>query len=190
MTVMAGLHVVDDTDERLVSRAAGGDHAAFGRLMVRYRPRFARYACHMLGNVADAEEVLQESFIRAWRSLPRCAHPDRFDAWLFQIVANRCRTALARRRRRNEVALPAPETAVLVDGAPAPPERTAWREEISRALARLPVEQREAFLLKHVEELSYDEMAALTGAGTSALKMRVKRACEALRRSLGEVYSG
>jgi RNA polymerase sigma-70 factor (ECF subfamily) len=68
-----------------------------------------------------------------------------------------------------------------------PAERTAWREEIERALSRLDPEQREAFLLKHVEELSYEEMAEITGAGISALKMRVKRACDRLRQLLEEV---
>ena len=62
------------------------------------------------------------------------------------------------------------------------------REEIERALGQLEVEQREAFLLKHVEGLSYEEMAAITGAGTSALKMRVKRACGRLRELLNGVY--
>ena len=68
-----------------------------------------------------------------------------------------------------------------------PAERREWREEIQRALGRLEADQREAFLLKHVEDLSYEEMSALTGAGISALKMRVKRACERLRVMLGEV---
>ena len=63
------------------------------------------------------------------------------------------------------------------------------REEIHRGLARLVPEQSEAFLLKYVEELSYEEMAELTGAGESALKMRVKRACERLRDLLSESYA-
>ena len=67
-----------------------------------------------------------------------------------------------------------------------PEDRSAWREEIAVALARLAPEQREAFLLKHVEELDYGEMAEITGAGVSALKMRVKRACERLRELLQE----
>ena len=62
-----------------------------------------------------------------------------------------------------------------------------WRAEIDRALALLEHDQREAFLLKHVEQLSYEEMAEVTGAGVSALKMRVKRACERLQALLGEV---
>jgi RNA polymerase sigma-70 factor (ECF subfamily) len=70
-----------------------------------------------------------------------------------------------------------------------PADRTAWREEIERALAVLHEDQREAFLLKHVEDLSYEEMAEITGAGISALKMRVKRACERLRELLEEVRS-
>ena len=68
-----------------------------------------------------------------------------------------------------------------------PAERVAWREEIEVALARLDPQQREAFLLKHVEDKSYEEMAELTGAGVSALKMRVKRACDRLRELLREV---
>ena len=69
-----------------------------------------------------------------------------------------------------------------------PPPDPSWREEIDRALNQLPVDQREAFLLKYVEDLSYDEMVVVTGSGMSALKMRVKRACERLRDLLGEVY--
>ena len=63
----------------------------------------------------------------------------------------------------------------------------AWREEIDIALAALPEEQREAFLMRHVEDLSYEDMSVATGAGVSALKMRVKRACDALRARLTEV---
>ena len=67
-------------------------------------------------------------------------------------------------------------------------ERQGWREEIGRALGQLDAGQREAFLLKHVEDMSYDEMAVLTGVGVSALKMRVKRACDRLRDLLWEEY--
>jgi RNA polymerase sigma-70 factor (ECF subfamily) len=69
-----------------------------------------------------------------------------------------------------------------------PAERSAVREEIQRAVDQLEPGQREAFVLKHVEELSYEEMAELTGVGVSALKMRVMRACERLREMLEEVH--
>jgi RNA polymerase sigma-70 factor (ECF subfamily) len=70
-----------------------------------------------------------------------------------------------------------------------PADRSAWREEIDRALQQLRPEQREAFLLKYVEEMGYDEMSQSTGVGVSALKMRVMRACDRLRELLSEVHS-
>jgi RNA polymerase sigma-70 factor (ECF subfamily) len=72
--------------------------------------------------------------------------------------------------------------------APGSNDGGAVREEIQRALGQLPAEQREAFVLKHVEELSYEEMAEITGVGISALKMRVKRACDRLRDLLEGVF--
>lgn len=141
----------------------------------------------MLGNREDAEEALQDAFVRAYRSLAKCDEPDRFGAWLFRILANRCRTAGTRRGRREKTFV-RDEIALLDASEEHPAERTAWREEIHRALMQLETEQREAFLLKHVEEMGYDEMAGVTGVGVSALKMRVKRACERLRVLLREVH--
>ena len=176
---------MDMSDAALIGRVLDGDVQAYGVLVARYRDRYARYAVHMLGNREDAEEVLQDSFVRAYRSLARCADRERFGAWLFRILANRCRTAGGRRGRQERIVVH--DEAALVAAAEGPAaERSAWREEIVRALARLDPDQREAFLMKHVEELSYDEMAEVTGAGVSALKMRVKRACERLRVILGE----
>jgi len=176
--------VTDLPDGVIVRRVLEGDPDAFGVLLSRYRDRMARFAVHMLGDRDEAEDALQEAFIRAYRSLRRCADPDRFDAWLFRIVVNRCRTAAARRARRAR--LVAGDAPAVGRAAAAPADPDGWREEIERALARLAPEQREAFLLKHVEELSYEEMARITGAGESALKMRVKRACERLRGLLRE----
>ena len=81
------------------------------------------------------------------------------------------------------------EAALLDASEEHPADRSAWSEEIDRALAKLRPEQREAFLLKYVEDLGYDEMSKLTGAGVSALKMRVMRACDRLRELLSEVHS-
>ena len=183
---------MEPSDAALVARVIGGETAAFAPLVARHRDRLARYAYRMLGDEADAEEALQDAFVRAFRSLARCENPERFDAWLFSILVNRCRTAGARRARRGRTFV-RDETALLEAAsgqaiASTEVERGAWREEIERALARLDAGQREAFLLKHVEELGYDEMAALTGVGVSALKMRVKRACDRLRVLLREEY--
>lgn len=176
------------SDAAIVARVLDGDVEAFALLVARYRDRYARYAYHMLGNREDAEEALQDAFTRAYRSLARCEDPERFAAWLFRILINRCRTVGARRGRRARTFI-ADEVAVLEAAEDHPADRAAWREEIGRALAQLRVEQREAFLMKYVEELGYDEMSRVTGVGVSALKMRVMRACERLRGLLTEVQN-
>ena len=176
------------SDAVIVSRVLDGDVHAYAELVARYRDRYARYALHMLGNREDAEEALQDAFTRAYRSLARCDDPDRFGAWLFRILVNRCRTAGARRGRRARTFV-ADEAALLEASEEHPAARAAWREEIDHALAQLRPDQREAFLLKYVEDLGYEEMSQLTGVGISALKMRVMRACDRLRELLREVQS-
>src|SRR5581483_12528445 len=103
---------------------------------------------------------------------------------IMSILVNRCRTALLHRKRRTaRVVLDeaAVDRAATVDSSDA-----GLRDAIERALAKLDPAQREAFLLKHVEMMSYEEIAAATGAGISALKMRVQRACDRLRVLLAE----
>jgi RNA polymerase sigma-70 factor (ECF subfamily) len=181
-----GIHSVGTSDAALVRRVQTGDTRAYADLVARYRDRLGRYALHMLGNREDAEEVLQDAFVRAYRSLGRCNDPERFGAWLYGILVNRCRTTGARaaRRARRFVHDPAALETAPLSG---PDGRTEWDDMVRWALARLPPESREAFLLKHVEELEYEDMARLTGAGVSALKMRVKRAREQLQTMLREV---
>lgn len=174
------------TDAQIVTRVLRGDADAYAVLVERYRDRYARYALHMLGNREDAEEALQDAFTRAYRSLPRCEDPDRFGAWLFRILVNRCRTMGARRGRRSRTFV-SDDLALHEAAEEHPADRSAWREEIERALSRLRPEQREAFLLKYVEDMGYDEMSELTGVGVSALKMRVMRACDRLRELLSDV---
>jgi RNA polymerase sigma-70 factor, ECF subfamily len=190
MTLRASLPEVrpSPSDAELVEQVRQGDRDAYGPLIVRYRFRFGRYAFHLLGNESDAEEALQDAFFRAYRSLDRCREPERFGAWLFRIVVNCCRTAAVRRGRDAARQASLDEAADLI-GTTHPTESVLSQEEIHRALAALVPEQREAFLLKYVEELSYEEMVELTGAGESALKMRVKRACARLRQLLGDDYA-
>jgi RNA polymerase sigma-70 factor, ECF subfamily len=175
------------SDATLVAEVIAGEVEAFAVLLRRYRDSHTRFAVRMLGSLEDAEDALQSAFLRAFRALPKCQEPDRFGAWLYQIVVNECRTFSTRRGRherwlvRDEMALEyATAKGTPVDG-------DGLRQEIQFALDRLVREQREAFVLKHVEELSYEEIAEITGVGVSALKMRVKRACERLRDMLEEV---
>ena len=101
----------------------------------------------------------------------------------FSPIGAARRAAGNSRRERRFVSAEDRHYAIAIDH---PAETSAWREEIGRALSRLDADQREAFLLKHVEEMEYEQMAVVTGAGVSALKMRVKRACERMRRMLTE----
>ena len=186
MTYSGGLPIQNDNDAAIVARILAGEAGLYSIIVARYRAQFARYAVRMLGSREDAEEALQDAFVRAYRSLAKCDDPERFGSWLFRILANRCRTVGTRRGRREKTFV-RDEIALLDASEEHPAERAAWREEIQRALQMLEADQREAFLLKHVEDMGYDEMAELTGVGVSALKMRVKRACERLRGLLQEV---
>src|SRR6059036_2320205 len=171
---------VGPSDAVLVRRVREGDTAAYAVLVARYRNRLGRYATHMLGDREDAEEAVQDAFVRGYRSLARCDDDERFGPWLFGILVNRCRTAGARAARRGRLFV-RDDAALTRAPLPSPAERAEWDDTVRRALARLAPEYREAFLLKHIEDLEYDEMARLTGAGISALKMRVKRAREQLQ---------
>ncbi|HEY9230256.1 MAG TPA: RNA polymerase sigma factor [Gemmatimonadaceae bacterium] len=174
------------TDADLVAAAIGGDVEAFAALSRRHRDTYTRFAVRMVGSRDEAEDVLQSAFIRAYRALDRCREPARFGAWLYHIVANECRTFIARRARRDRRLV---RDEWQLHQAAMAPETDArdTLEDVQYALDQLDVDQREAFVMKYVEELSYEEMADVTGVGISALKMRVKRACARLRELLEEV---
>jgi len=177
---------MEPTDDEIVARVLAGDAAAFRPLVERHYARCLRYAVRMLGDRADAEEAVQDAFARAYRWLARYEARDRFGAWLFQILTNRCRTIGGQRRRR-EARFVAFEA---VDALPAGgPEAAGAREsddrlEVQRALARLSERDREALLLKYLDDRTYEDIAALLGARVSAIKMRVKRARDLLQRTL------
>lgn len=179
-----------------VARVLRGDTEVYASLVARHRDRLLRYATRMLGDIDDADDVTQETFVRAYRSLATCEDPARFGGWIFSILVNRCRTAGSRRAKREAVFISggpdADEWAIVHRSQagsedPSLPIDQLLPERIERALMRLPELHREAFVLKYVEDMSYEEIAAVTGAGISALKMRVSRARGSLRAELSEV---
>jgi RNA polymerase sigma-70 factor (ECF subfamily) len=174
------------SDAEIVRRVRDGDAAAFAVLVARYRDRLGRYAMHMLGDRGDAEEALQDAFVRAYRSLARCREDGQFGPWLFGILVNRCRTAGRRAARRHRMFV-RDEVSLERASAPETPDRAEWDDTVRWAMERLAPPLREAFLLKHVEDMEYEEMSRMTGTGVSALKMRVMRAREQLRALLTEV---
>lgn len=179
------------SDAELIAAVLGGDIDSFAGLVRRHQDTCVRFAVRMLGSRVDADDVLQSAFMRAFRGLHGCKDPEHFGGWLYQIVVNECRTFASRQRRREQRF---PSSAAAIEGAVAPGSEEEVDVDvgghIERALGALPTEQREAFLLKHVEELTYEEMAEITGVSVSALKMRVKRACDTMRGMLDGVYHG
>ncbi len=177
--------MTEESDGLLVERVRAGEREVYARLVDRYRDRLARYALRMLGDQADAEDALQDTFVRAYRSLANCNGPEGFGPWVFGILVNRCRTYAARRARVSSVVV-SNDLAVAGAAVPHSADRDAIRDAVHWALAQLPDDQREAFLLKHVEDLSYETMEAMTGVRAATLRMRVFRARETLRQLLAE----
>lgn len=179
-----------NADEELIRRLRSGDTTAFDALVDRYYGACLRFAWRYLGRREDAEDAVQDTLIRVYRALRRGRVPDRFRPWLFRIVLNRCRSQVLRARRRRVLferwwSWQEPE-ALRVEPADDGGSDGDLDPKLTAALAALKPALREAFLLKHVEELRYEEMAMVTGASVSALKMRVKRAADQIRATLME----
>ena len=171
-------------DAELVARVLAGDREQYAELVRRHQEPLYRHALGMLGSPDVAADLTQECLIRAYTRLASCHDPARFGAWTFRILRNGCLDYLKDRRRET---VPLEDESVLgaAEGDPEMSlEQTELRQTVFRALETLPQPQREAFLLKHVEDLSYEEMTERLGASISALKMRVKRAREALQVAL------
>ncbi|MEO6525435.1 MAG: RNA polymerase sigma factor [Gemmatimonadaceae bacterium] len=175
------------SDRAIIHQVLSGDVEAYARLVERHYDRCARIAIRILGNREDAEEAIQDAFLRAFKALGDYEERERFSAWLTRILVNQCRTVLARARRRDAV-FPDLDPRVLDFAVEAESSDGAW-PELERVLALLPAEQREAIVLKYADDLTYEEMSRITGAGESALKMRVQRAFARLRALLQEVSS-
>jgi len=176
----------DDTD--LVHRVLGGDSDAYRHLVQRHQDVLYRHALGMTGSPDAAADAVQVALVKGYTHLRRCREPRHFGAWVFRIVTNGCKDFLKDRRRR-ELSLDVdvrevtdPKTDPLLDL-----ERMELRRMLMEALARVPAINREAFLLKHVEGHSYEEIATMLDVSVPALKMRVLRAREVLRSSLEAV---
>jgi RNA polymerase sigma-70 factor (ECF subfamily) len=186
VTIRASVVVVEDSmsDRAIIQQVLSGDVEAFALIVDRHYARCARIALRIVGNREDAEEAIQDAFLRAFKALDAYEDRERFSAWLTRILVNQCRTVLARSKRRDAVFLDLDprqlDFAVEAEDGDGP-----W-PELDRMLDRLPADQREAIVLKYADDLTYQEMSRITGAGESALKMRVQRAFARLRALLKE----
>ena len=174
------------SDGELVQRVRAGEVDAYRVLVERYRREFGRYASAMLdGDRDDGADALQEAFIRAYDSLASCRDPDRFKAWLFRIVSNQCHNV--RKRRHRHVSLDRAVNRGAEPAVQAESQRSELGEVLGLAMEALTGEQREAFVLKHVDGRSYAEIAELLDVGEDALKMRVYRARDELKKRIEEL---
>ncbi len=174
------------TEREIIQRVLTGDTEAYAILVDRHYHRCARVALRILGNREDAEEAVQDTFLRAYRALGSYKDRERFAAWVTRILVNQCRTMRARTERREAVFSEDIDLDYAARHAIAVAQDADW-PDLDAALAKLPPEQREAVVLRYTDDLTYEEMARVTGAGESALKMRVQRAFARLRALLQEV---
>jgi RNA polymerase sigma-70 factor, ECF subfamily len=178
--------MIAEPDAVLIARVLGGQTEQFGELVKRYQGALYRHAVSMVLDHDVAADMVQDAFMRAYVNLGACRDHAHFRAWVFQTLRNRCLDYLKEARRLNVRLDDAEPIVDTGDGPMDLVERSQLQATIARALASLSEEQREAFVLRCVEGISYDEMTELLGASVSALKMRVLRAREALAAALQE----
>jgi len=166
------------SDAELVTQVMRGERAAYAALVNRHQALIYRHASGMGLDHDTSLDLVQDAFVKAYMSLAECHDPAHFRAWVFRIGRNLCLDHLKNVRR---MSVPMSQ----LSGIENIPDRDDSAEDIDRtlreALLQLPPVLREAFLLKHDAGYTYDEVAELTNASPSAVKMRVHRAREALR---------
>lgn len=177
-----GVHA-EQSDADVVARVLRGERESFAVLVRRHQDALYRYARGMGLDPDTAADMVQDTLIKAYAGLATCREPDRFRSWAFRILRNCCLDHLKDVRRREvplDTAAAGPEPTLRVQ----PSDET--RLILGAALDRLSPLLREAFLLRHEAGYTYDELAEITDASPSAVKMRVHRAREELRAHLVE----
>lgn len=182
--------IVDDEMDQatLVARAQDGDLAAFERLVDDYQDQLFRLALRMVGNRTDAEDIVQDSLIAAWRRLPLIESPGAFGGWVYKIATNRCLDMIRQRATRQTSAV----DALAWDAEPAridsDPERAAERgaqvDALEHLLTTLPPDQRASWLLREIHGRSYAEIAGILGITEGAVRGQIARARVSLAKGM------
>ena len=162
-------------DRLLLLRCQVGDGAAFADLVARHHARLGGYLRALLRNEAAADDALQDVWLAVWRGLPRLQDPDAFVPWALRIARDRAFRELRRRRAPTVAAddtLPAPRAGEFTDDDAA---------EVRAAIGTLPLAHRDVLLLRYVEGLSYDDIAAVAGVPTGTVRSRLFHAKRLLR---------
>ncbi len=183
----------DATDEQLMLRFQGGEAGAFELLLRRHRGPAFSFLVRLTGDRPRAEDLLQETWLRVVTAAPRWEPRARFRTWLYTVARNLAADEARRRalRRADPLDAPGPGGAspaeALADGAPGPDlaaDGALLRPRLEAALAALPEEQREVFLLREYAGVPFAEIAEITGVPAPTVKSRMRYALEGLRRTL------
>ena len=170
------------SDEAAITAVRAGNQDAFRVLVERYSRPVFRLGFRMTLNEQDAEDVVQEAFLRAFRQLNRYESRSSFSTWLYRIAANYSLDLIRARRKTDAV-----EDVVLAEPAAGPErlaESTQMQETLDAALGSLTQQERTAFVLRHYEGLSIDEISGTLGINNNAAKHSVFRAVQKLRKAL------
>ena len=185
----------DLSPEDLVERARGGDRTAFGELVRRYRSRILALALHLTGNENDAEDVTQEVFLGAFRSLHKFAGRSQFFTWVYRMAVNRSLNARRDRARRARTTVnddPRVDRAVAVDAAGDPVRAAELRRTYARLLAaldQLPASMRATVVLVALQGLSHAEASVVQGCSPGTIAWRIHMARQQLRKALARPRS-
>jgi RNA polymerase sigma-70 factor, ECF subfamily len=180
-----------EQEAALVERARGGDRAAFEELIRRHADRLYAVVLRFVADGGEAEEVTQEAFLRAWRSIGRFEGRSRFFTWLYRIGINEAKRRAGRRPPATVVSLedePIPEAPDWSEAPEARLTQTDLRGVLEEAIRSLPVEYRTPIILRDVEGLTTAEAAEVMELGEAAFKSRLHRARLAVRRALDEYF--
>ncbi|MCW3025627.1 MAG: polymerase sigma factor RpoE [Solirubrobacterales bacterium] len=177
-------------ERELIGRAQAGDLGAFEALAEVHAHRLYTVALRFLGDCGEAEDVLQETLLRAWRGIRRFEGRAMVFTWLYRIAVNESNRALDRRQRRR-TDVPVYEQAIEVpapprDGPASQAERQELREELRVAISQLSMPCRTALVLRDIEGLSTREAAEITGVGEAAFKSRLHQARLRVRALVGD----
>lgn len=179
-------------DAQLVARSLKQDHEAFGQLIDRHATAIVNLAYRMVGNRAEAEDLAQETFLSAFKALSTFRADSKFSTWLYRIATNKCKDWLrVKRPGQAQHDVDVEEGLDVYVAEERTPEHLLSQQqvaqELEQAIQRLPPLYREAFVLKHIEGLSYEEMQEILGVNSDTLKMRVYKGRVQLSRELAEL---
>jgi len=174
----------NDTD--LIQRWQKGDAAAFEALVGRWQQPVARFLYRLVGRRELVQDLCQEVFLRVYQAGPRYREAGFFSTWLYRIALNVVRDA-GRRRRRDPLPWTGEDVTDPVAGAELVCEQRESARLVMQAIAELPAPLREVLVLRHYEEMSFEQIARLTGTAASTLKSRFAAALQRLRTRLPEL---